>query len=220
MFEDLIESIKQDPEIGTIAKERAQKILEHSKIFACQGEEKGIKRGPGRSVIPVSDLWGLTNYLVNALSYLEPGVVEVDHTHELWIKHDKVCEDLMEFFILAQQLGMIAGGYDPDAPWETWPGKIVKIFRQVGDLYKIIKYPAKSDQKTAKEQLIIAFLIYAPKTTNNLIAEKILILLEDIAELPKGELPRYNTLRQQAGDLRKKGVSQSYFLTFPKGKEN
>lgn len=220
MFEDLIEKIKQDPEWGAIAKERAQKILEHPKIFYCHEEEKGIKAGPGRPKIQVYDLEGLISYLVNALAFLDPVVVETDNTVDLYAENIRICNKLTDFFNTMQQRGMISGKYDPDGiRGYTWPQKVCKIYRAVSDLKKDIKFPARRDLPAARKHLIEGFLKYSPKAPNTLIADKILILLKDIAELPQEELRSGSSLRQQVGNLRKKAESQSNVLAFPKSME-
>ncbi len=216
MFADLIEKIKRDPEWGANAKERAQKILEHSEIFSYQEGVKGIVKGPGWPLIPVSDLYGLVSYLVDALAFLNPDTVAVHHSLDLWAKHIRICQELRELFNDMQQRGMISG---KEGLWD-WPKNIGKIYKSVDNpyLHKIIDYPAKADPKAAKKHLIKAFLKYSPNAPNGLIADKILILLRDIVALPEADLPSHSRLRQDAGDLRKKAELQSKILTFPKSK--
>jgi len=204
MIEELIDKIWENPDAGNLAKERAQAILEHLKIFSCQDNLIGIRASRDKN-FPVSDpidfIWGL----VDSLSLFIPNVVEVNNCLDLWGKHLRLLKELRELIDMMQQRGMVSGKYDPDnCVGDTWPGYLLKTYRQVNRIFGMIKYPAKADPKAAREGLIRTFLKYSPSETPNvLIADKILILLKDIAELPLSNLPTRSTLRQQIAKMRK-----------------
>jgi hypothetical protein len=218
MIADLIEKIQQHPDWGNIAKEQAQKILEHGEIFTVGRDGTIIiKQRPGRPLVPVDDLYMLVSYLVESLSLFTPVVVEVNNTLDLQAKHIGITKSLRELFNAMQQRGMISGNYDPEAPvGATWSKKIGNIYRAVEDLFEIIQYPAKPDFKGARRQLILSFLEHAPTASNTLIADKIIIILRDVIDLPENMLPSHSTLRQQVADLRRKNKLKGNIIPFPK----
>lgn len=202
MFADLIEKIKNNPEWGDIAKERAQKILENSEVFSCHEGVKGIVKGPGWPLIPVTDLYGFLSYLVNALSFINVESVKGITNTELIAEYCAIFNRMNKFFKRLEQRNDIPGLMPG-----TQPKIISKAFNSFWRTRKLIKHATKPDYKEATKQLIRSFLKYSPDAPNTLIADKVLIILQDIGELREDQLPSHSSLRQQVGDLRRNAES-------------
>ena len=112
MFQELISQFEQDPYTGDKAKERIRQILEHDKIFSRKDDLQGLKAGPGRPIIPISDLYGFLIELILALNFLIPFWVEVKNTSDLYAEHIRICQKLRTFFNKMLQRCMITGRYN------------------------------------------------------------------------------------------------------------